>query len=434
MGTKKAYIKTFGCQMNVHDSEKMAGILEGQGYELTDDRRVADLVIYNTCSIRQKAEQKFLSDLGRLKPVKAQRPGLRIAVAGCLAQQMGESLIKRAPHVDFVLGPQNIHSLAEMTRENKPGGVATSENPDATLLELPASRKEGMRAWVSIMYGCNNFCTYCIVPYTRGRETSRNSLNIINEIKGLTKDGFKEVTLLGQNVNSYESDIGFVELLRKINEIDGLRRLRFVTNHPGNLSERLAEAIGGLDKVCEHIHLPIQSGSDSILRAMNRKYSFSDYMKCIELLRKYTPDIAITSDIIAGFPGETAEDHESTVNAVKSIEFDGLYAFRYSPRPGTKASDMDGHLDDPIKQERLLEILEIQDSITLRRNQALEGRVMEVMLDIPPGTNGPDGSVASGRTRTNKIVNIANHVNGSDCFAMVRITRGNKHSLSAEPA
>lgn len=434
---KKAYIKTFGCQMNVHDSEKMAGILEAEGYEITDERKAADLIVYNTCSIREKAEQKFLSDLGRLKTVKSVRPGLRIAVAGCIAQQMGNSLLKRAPHVDFVLGPQNIHSLARMARESRPGEVATSENPDATLLELPASRKEGRSAWVSIMYGCNNFCTYCIVPYTRGRETSRNSANIINEIKRLTQDGFKEVTLLGQNVNSYESDIGFVELLSKINEIDGLRRIRFVTNHPRNLTRELAEATGGLEKVCEHIHLPLQSGSDSILKAMNRKYSFSDYMKCIDLLREYTPGIAITSDIIAGFPGETHENHEATVNAIKSIGFDGLYAFRYSPRPGTRACDMDGQLEDTVKQERLLEILEAQDEITLQKNRLLEGSQAEVMLDEYPR----DGSImTNGRTRTNKIVNIdlskgsGNlHDAQGEGFLMVRITKGNKHSLDAEP-
>lgn len=417
--------------MNVHDSEKMAGILEKEGYEITEDRGSADLIVYNTCSIREKAEQKFMSDLGRLKSAKSLRPGLRIAVAGCIAQQMGGQLLKRAPFVDYVLGPQNIHSLSTMAREAKTGEVATMDNPDATLLELPASRKEGNRAWVSIMYGCNNFCTYCIVPYTRGRETSRPGENIIKEISGLAAQGFKEVTLLGQNVNSYESDIGFVELLRKINEIDGLRRIRFVTNHPRNLSGELAEAIGTLDKVCEHIHLPLQSGSDSILKAMNRKYSFKEYMKCIELLRKYTPDIAITSDIIAGFPGESAEDHKSTINAIKSIQYDGLFAFRYSQRPGTKACEMEGHLEDELKQERLMEILDTQDAITLRKNQALEGSMVEIMLETEPGD---ESGKAAGRTRSNKLVNISDNSGSSskDEFITVRVTRGNKHSLLAE--
>jgi tRNA-2-methylthio-N6-dimethylallyladenosine synthase len=437
MSTRKAYIKTFGCQMNVHDSEKMAGILEAEGYEITDERRSADLIVYNTCSIREKAEQKFMSDLGRLKSAKSRKPELRIAVAGCIAQQMGQSLLKRAPHVDFVLGPQNIHSLGEMTREGRSGGVATSENPDATLLELPASRKEGRRAWVSIMYGCNNFCTYCIVPYTRGRETSRKSENILQEIKGLAANGFCEVTLLGQNVNSYKSDIGFVDLLSKINEIQGIKRIRFITNHPGNLSRELAEAIGGLEKVCEHIHLPLQSGSDSILKSMNRRYSFKDYMQHIDYLRKYTPEIAITSDIIAGFPGETSDDHKLTVNAIKSIGFDGLFAFRYSPRPGTKACSLEGQVDDTIKQERLLEILSTQDEITLRKNRSIEGSLAEVMLEQGPEDNK---KIAHGRTRTNKIVNIINlskgsasiHAPISEGFVTVRVTQGNKHSLLAE--
>jgi len=430
MNTRKAYIKTFGCQINVHDSEKMAGILEAEGYEITDERTLADLIVYNTCSIREKAEQKFMSDLGRLKSAKSRRPELRIAVAGCIAQQMGESLFRRAPHVDFVIGPQNIHSLAEMARSGVKGEVATSDNPDATLLELPASRKDGVRAWVSIMYGCDNFCTYCIVPHTRGRETSRSSSNIIREIQHLSESGFLEITLLGQNVNSYMSDMDFVDLLVKINEVEGIRRIRFVTNHPRNLSKSLAEAIGGLEKVCEHIHLPLQSGSDSVLRKMNRKYSFKEYMDTIELIRKYTPDIAITSDIITGFPGEKDEDHESTVNAIKSIGFDGIFGFRYSPRPGTRACDMDGHLSDEIKQKRLMEILAIQDSITLRKNRSLEGSVLEVLLENQ--SNG-DLNAVVGRTRTNKIVNFKNYSSKSSDFVMARITRGNKHSLMAEP-
>jgi len=427
---KKAYIKTFGCQMNVHDSEKMAGILEAEGYELTGDRKGADLIIYNTCSIRQKAEQKFMSDLGRMKSAKSIKPELKIAVAGCIAQQMGDTLFKRAPHVDFILGPQNIHSIADMLKNKDAASVATVDNPDATLLELPASRKEGNRAWVSIMYGCNNFCTYCIVPYTRGRETSRDSSNIIREIQELAEKGFLEVTLLGQNVNSYRSDIDFVELLNKINQVDGIERIRFVTNHPRNLSRGLAEAIGGLDKVCEHIHLPLQSGSDTILKSMNRRYNFKEYMDMIDLLRKYTPSIAITSDIITGFPGESDKDHADTVNAIKSIEFDGIFGFRYSPRPGTRAYDMVGHPGDEIKQKRLLEILEVQDSITLRKNRALEGKAVEVLLEKPEDT---DSNLASGRTRTNKIVNFQNYSNKLNSLVMAIITQGNKHSLVGEP-
>lgn len=430
---KKAYIKTFGCQMNVHDSEKMAGILEAEGFEVTDDRKGADLIIFNTCSIREKAEQKFMSDLGRLKASKSMRPGLKIAVAGCIAQQMGKALIKRMPYVDYVLGPQNIHSIASMLNNNdsQVSAVATDDNPNATLLELPASRKEGRSAWVSIMYGCNNFCTYCIVPYTRGRETSRRSENIVNEIRQLADKGFLEVTLLGQNVNSYQSDRDFPELLREINKIDGIRRIRFVTNHPRNLTEDMASTMGELDKVCESIHLPLQSGSDPVLKAMNRRYTFKQYIEKIGFLRKHVPGIAITTDIIAGFPGESGKDHKLTVDALREIEFDGLFGFKYSPRPGTRAVEIDGHVEEGVKLERLKEILYVQDEITLKNNKKLEGSLLEVMLD-DKGVSG-DGSL-SGRTRTNKIVLLPQGSVMDGDLVMARITKGNKHSLMAEIA
>lgn len=431
MKTKKAYIKTFGCQMNVHDSEKMTGILEAEGFEITDDRKGADLIIFNTCSIREKAEQKFLSDLGRLKTSKDQKPGLKIAVAGCIAQQMGASLIKRVPYVDYVLGPQNIHSIASMLKDDNFGVVAIDDNPDATLLELPASRKEGRRAWVSIMYGCNNFCTYCIVPYTRGRETSRRSENIINEIKELARRGFLEVTLLGQNVNSYQSDMDFPGLLREINKIDGIKRIRFVTNHPRNLTEEMASVMGDLDKVCESIHLPLQSGSNAVLSAMNRKYTYEQYLEKIDFLRKHVPGIAITTDIIAGFPGETDDDHRRTVNALREIEFDGLFGFMYSHRPGTKASTMDDHIEEDVKRKRLKEILEVQDGITLKINKKLVDSTLDVMLDDKAAAE--DGSL-SGRTRTNKIVIIPQGSKARGNFVKARITRGNNHSLIAEIA
>lgn len=436
---KKCYIRTFGCQMNMHDSEKMAGVLRARGCAITGEQKEADLIIFNTCSIRQKAEQKFLSELGKVKSLKRQRPGLKVAVAGCIAQQMGDKLFKRAPHVDYVIGPQNIHMLSEIDA----GGhmTAIGENPLIAETELPALRKEKGRAWVSIMYGCDNFCTYCIVPYTRGRETSRPSGSILKEIEGLASEGFREVTLLGQNVNSYRGDTDFPGLLEKINSVEGIERVRFVTSHPRDLSGALIEAIGGLGKVCEQIHLPLQSGSTRVLGLMNRGYSLEDYMEKVQRLRARVPGIAITSDIIAGFPTETEEDHLATIRAMRDIGFDGVFAFKFSPRPGTAASDMEGQLPEDVKLRRLKEILALQDDITLEKNRLLEGTLQEVLVEGPSET---DSALLTGRTKTNKIVNFSlkgpqapsNQVmdeNGLiNRLIMVRILRARRHSLEGE--
>jgi len=270
--------------MNVHDSEKMAGILASEGYSPAESHKDADIIIFNTCSIRDKAEQKFLSELGRLKSLKKNNPGVKIAVAGCVAQQMGARLLSRAPHVDFVLGPQNLKLVRDIANDAT-GSSMLEDNPMLAEEELPALRKEKGRAWVSIMYGCNNFCTYCIVPYTRGREKSRPSESIVREIEGLAAEGFKEVTLLGQNVNSYRSDVDFPGLLGKIDKVEGIERVRFVTSHPKDFSAALIEAMAELPSICEHIHLPLQSGSDRILDLMNRRYTYDDYRAKVWLLR-----------------------------------------------------------------------------------------------------------------------------------------------------
>ena len=266
--SKKVYIHTFGCQMNVHDSEKMLGVLIEEGYALTDNPSEADLIIFNTCSVRQKAEQKFFSELGRMRSLKRKRPGLKIAVAGCIAQQEGREILKRAPHADFIFGPQNIHVLKHIAH-GKVTHVALDENPEIAARDLPAKRQDMLRAWVTVMYGCNNFCSYCVVPYTRGRERSRPSDRICSEVSELAGKGCKEITLLGQNVNSYSSDVDFAGLLRKLNRVAGIERIRFVTSHPKDLSHDLIRAMSELDKVCEHIHLPLQSASDSVLGFMN---------------------------------------------------------------------------------------------------------------------------------------------------------------------
>ncbi len=426
---KQYYIETFGCQMNVHDSEKMAGILKSEGYIETGSAKDADVVIFNTCSIRQKAEQKFFSELGRIKSLKKRRPDLKIAVAGCIAQQGGVEIIKRAPHVDFVVGPQNINALREIIT-SRSDSVFIDDNPSITEIELPADRKDNVRAWINIMYGCNNFCSYCIVPYTRGREKSRASGSIINEIKELADKDYKEITLLGQNVNSYMSDINFPGLLKKINEIGGISRIRFVTSHPKDLSNELICAIRDMEKVCEHIHLPLQSGATKILSLMNRKYTYEDYLRKIETLRKTIPEIAITADIIAGFPQETDEDHKETVKALTEIEFDGIFAFKFSPRPGTRAFNMNGQLPEDIKSDRLYEILEVQNKITERKNKELKGTIQEILIE---GKDEKDTGKFTGRTRTNKIVNIPSKNNAKPAdIITVKITRAGRHSLEGD--
>jgi len=424
---KKVHIHTFGCQMNVHDSEKMAGILKAEGYAEAANAEDADLIIFNTCSIRQKAEQKFRSELGKIEALKNKKPLLKVAVAGCIAQQKGRDILKKNPHVDYVFGPQNIYKLSGILKTDSM--VCTEDNPELQNINLPAERRENVKAWVSIMYGCNNFCSYCVVPYTRGRERSRPSQNIYEEVCGLAEKGFKEITLLGQNVNSYNRDVDFPGLLRKISAIEGLERIRFVTSHPRDLSDGLISCIKELPKVCEHIHLPLQSGSSRILKLMNRGYALEDYLEKAEKLKELIPGIAITTDIIAGFPSETDKDHSMTITALGQIEFDGIFAFKFSPRQGTKAAEMDGKVPEEIKSQRLNEILQIQDSITSRKNKGLEGTVQAVLVEGPSKT---DKGKITGRTRTNKIVNFEGNGTLIGRLVNVEIKTAMRHSLEGE--
>ena len=441
---KTFYIHTFGCQMNFHDSEKISGVLSENGFSEAASGKGAGLIIFNTCSIREKAEQKFFSELGRLKKLKLQRPDLKIAVTGCVAQQMGGQLLKRAPYVDFIIGPQNLHAVKDIMHLKDNVTVSIGENPELASMELPAGRKKKPGAWVSIMYGCDNFCTYCIVPHTRGREVCRPWDSIRRELEGLAAEGFKEVTFLGQNVNSYRSDVDFPGLLELASRIAGIERMRFVTSHPRDFSDGLIGALGTLEKLCEHIHLPLQSGSDDILRRMNRRYRFDDYRKKIEKLRREVPNIAITTDIIAGFPGETADDHLATMDALKEIEYDGIFAFKYSPRPGTAASVFPDQVPDAERASRLNEILALQNDITYKKNRMLEGTIEEVMVE---GPSEKDAGKLSGRTRTNKLVNVTPFKNpaprnpemnsGSEVLPgtvlRVKIFRAGLHSLSGRP-
>jgi tRNA-2-methylthio-N6-dimethylallyladenosine synthase len=427
--SKTVYIRTFGCQMNVHDTEKMFGVLLQSGYQRTESAQTADLIILNTCSIRQKAEQKFYSELGRLKSHKEKRADLKIAVAGCIAQQEGVTLFKKAPFVDFVFGPQNIHMLPHIA-EKSPPYSALEENPSLELCDLPSARNDEIQAWVTIMYGCSNFCSYCVVPYARGRERSRPSENIYAEISELADRGCKEITLLGQNVNSYASDVDFPGLLKKLDAIRGIRRIRFVTSHPKDLSDPLIRTVAGLPGVCEHIHLPLQSASDSVLMRMNRGYAFKEYLQKIDALRKMIPDIAITSDIIAGFPGESDDDHVQTMQALEEISFDGIFAFAFSARPHTRAATYEGQIPEDIKLRRLQEILRLQDRLTLAKNKGLEGTTQEILIE---GSSETDKHKMMGKTRTNKIVTLENRDIPKGSFICAKIVKARKHSLEGVP-
>jgi len=423
---KGVYIYTYGCQMNVHDSEKMAGKLAAQGYCTVASPADADLIIFNTCAIREKAEQKFYSQLGRTKALKKKNKDLRIAVAGCVAQDSKERIFRRAPYVDLVFGPQHVGTLDLLLSDSK--RIVVDDNPDLATSEFEARRDSRTRAWVSIMYGCNNFCSYCIVPFTRGREVSRPSSSIIAEIRHLVDNGYREVTLLGQNVNSYASDTDFPGLLKKI-DATGINRVRFVTSHPRDLSPGLIEAVAGLGSLCEHMHLPIQSGSDRILKDMNRGYTYDDYRKKIEVLRERVPGIAITSDIIVGFPGESDEDYNLTIRAMNEIGYDGLFAFKYSRRKGTKACELQGQVAEQIKTDRLNSLLKLQEEITYRRNREIEGSVVEVLTE---GPSEKDPGLLCGRTRTNKIVTIKDGGEKEGAIVRTRIVKAHMHSLDGE--
>jgi len=431
---KSFHIITFGCQMNEHDSERMTGILEQRGYATTVMEQ-ADMVILNTCSIREKAEQKFYSELGRLKKLKDERPGLTIAVAGCIAQQEGAKILSRAPYVDLIFGPSDITRLAELVAKNCSGVhpvVDIAGDPEYHRKNIPAVRVDRLKAWVSIMYGCDNYCTYCVVPYLRGRERSRPPLNIINEVRELASQGYREVTLLGQNVNSYgkglEKSINFPALLGLVSDIPDIERIRFVTSHPRDLSDDLIAAIRDLPKVCESLHLPVQSGSNVILRAMNRGYTSEQYLDKVKRLRQAVPSIALTTDIIVGFPGETEKDFEMTMDLLEEVRYDSIFAFKYSKRPGTAALKYSGHLPDEVKEKRLAQVLEFQGKATLQNNEKLVNSVQEVLVD---GFSKKGGTI-SGRTRGNKAVNFDSPASFIGSRVQVRIISAGMNSLTGQ--
>lgn len=409
---KKVKMLTYGCQMNFSDAERMTGELACIGYEETEDMNEADLVMINTCAVRETAEDKVYGKIGEIKGLKRQNPNLILGITGCMAQKEGEKLIKRAPHIDFVLGTNKIQQVVATVQalENEEARhiVDTAINEAEMPEDMAINRKTALSAWIPIMYGCNNFCTYCIVPYVRGRERSRLPEDIIAEIKEVVAQGFKEVTLLGQNVNSYGKDhkkATFAELLAMVDDIEGIERVRYMTSHPKDLSDEVIEVIKNSKHICTHFHLPVQYGSDNMLKRMNRVYTVAKYKETVRKIREAIPDCSLTTDLIVGFPGETEEDFQQLMEFIAEIRYDAAYTFIYSKRSGTPAAEMPDQIDDECKHQRLNRLMELQNKISLEINQSLEGKIMEVMVEGPSQNNE---AVWSGRTSSNKLV-LWNH-------------------------
>jgi len=428
----KFYIRTFGCQMNVNDSEKMAGILKTLGYEPAQDWTEADVILVNTCSVREKPDQKVLSALGEFKKVKKQNPNAIIGVCGCLAQRAGYEILQKAPFIDMVFGTTNIHHLPKLLEEAKEGNKAVEilEEIDSSEFELdqyPTVRENKYTAFVTVIRGCDKKCTYCIVPTTRGKERSRRIGDIFREIQFLVEDGVKEIHLIGQNVTAYGKDLGdvkFYELLYAVADIKGVERIRFTTGHPRDLDEETIKAMADIPQVCEALHLPIQAGSDKILQAMDRGYTQKEYLHKIELLKKYIPDIALSTDIIVGFPGETYEDYLETIKVLKEVEYDQVFAFKYSPRPGTPAADMPMTESSETLSKWLNDLINMQKDITFKKNLAYENKVVEVLVE----EQKEDGQYV-GRTRTNKLVHFYGRDNLLGEIVDVKIEKVNRFSL-----
>jgi tRNA-2-methylthio-N6-dimethylallyladenosine synthase len=428
-------IRTFGCQMNEHDSERIGGVLMADGMTPTDDPGDARVIVLNTCAIRENADNKLYGNLGHLKPLKDRRPDLRIVVAGCLAQKDQGEIQRKAPWVDVVVGTHALpHLLDLLDRAERDGPqMDVREYTDLFPSALPAARADGVRAWVSIATGCDNACTFCIVPFVRGAQRSRAMGDILAEVQGLAASGVVEVTLLGQNVNTYGRDVTvpgssrrplFADLLRMVNEVDGIERIRFTSPHPHDFTPDVIEAMATSGKVCEHIHFPLQSGSDRVLKAMQRSYRRDRYLGWLDRIRDAIPTIAVSTDIIVGFPGETEEDFADTLEVVERAGFDSAYTFQYSPRPGTRAAPMPDQVPKEIVQERFDRLVALQTSITAERNRRQVGDVVEVLVE---GDGKRAGSTQS-RTRTNRIVHLREPLPAGS-FATVEITEAAAHHL-----
>ena len=432
---KKAYVLTFGCQQNEADSEKLSGMAQLMGYALTDAPEEAELIVVNTCAIREHAEQKALSIVGQFKHLKEKNPALVIAVCGCMvAQEHRQNDIKyRYPYVSFIFGTTALHKFPELLYKYLSAHKRLYYNEEASreIAEgMPINRNNGYRAWVSVMYGCNNFCSYCIVPYVRGRERSRKMEDVYAEFCDLVERGYKDITLLGQNVNSYGKDSGFdydfADLLDKLAQVEGDYVIRFMTSHPKDATKKLIDVMAKHDRIAKHFHLPMQSGSDRILKEMNRHYDIEKYYSIVEYIRERMPECAITSDIIVGFPGETEEDFEGTLDMLSRVKFDMLYSFIYSPRKGTRAAEMQDQIPKEIQGERFNRLLALQNAIALEKNEPLVGKTIRVLCD-GESKNNPD--TYSGRSEANKIVFFEGIPEDTGNYVWVKIERAEAFAL-----
>ena len=437
---KKYNIITFGCQMNEHDSETIAGMLQEKGCVETMSRDDSDITIINTCSVRENADKRFFGTLGQLKKLKEKNPEYVACVCGCMMQQQHiiDTIKSKYPWVDIIFGTHNIHRFPELLEKvysEKKKIAETFEDSDQIVEGLPAKRLYKHKSFVNIMYGCNNFCTYCIVPYTRGREKSRKPEDIVREITGLVADGVKEVTLLGQNVNSYRgagesgSECDFADLIYMINDIEGLERIRFMTSHPKDLSDKLIQAFVDCEKLCNYIHLPVQAGSDSVLKRMNRKYTREKYLEVVERLRKAVPDIAISTDIIVGFPGETEEDFEQTLSLVRSVKYDSAFTFLYSVRQGTPAAEYEDQIPEEVKHQRFDRLVDAVNADSAEKNAAYKGRIERVLVE---GVSKKNENTLTGRTEGFKLVDFEGGRELIGQMANVEITEGKTFSLTGK--
>jgi tRNA-2-methylthio-N6-dimethylallyladenosine synthase len=417
--------------MNEHDSERLAGMLESEGYAKAEGPETADVVLFNTCCIREKADTRLYGNLGHVKSIKDTRPDMKIVVGGCLAQKDRSTIQQRAPYVDVVLGTHNLASLPRLLRESDEGpAFEILEQTETFPSALPARRNSPWHAWVSISIGCNNSCTFCIVPAVRGKEISRRLGDIVGEVENLVADGVVEVTLLGQNVNSYGRDLDgtpmFSKLLRELDNVPGLERVRFTSPHPKDFRDDTIEAMASSRVVCEHIHLPVQSGSDTVLKRMKRAYSRERYLDKVRKVRAAIPDVAITTDIIVGFPGETEAEFQDTLSLVSEARYDGAFTFQYSPRPMTEAAEHNGHLPKEVVQERYDRLTALQDAITYEHNERMVGRTEQLLVE---GSSKKDPAKLTGRTRTNKLVHFVGDGSDPGSFQTVEITAARPHFL-----
>ncbi len=433
---KYYHITTYGCQMNVHESEKIAGILSGLGYTACENIEDSDIAVFNTCCIRENAENHAFGNIGMLKKLKANKRDMIIAVGGCLTQQIGkaDTLHERFPYVDIIFGTHNLNKLKELIlkKQKQKKAVIEIEDSEGSICEGEKPlRTSYPNAWINITYGCNNFCSYCIVPYVRGRERSRRSEDIISEAKELIAQGYKEITLLGQNVNSYANgtdDISFPELLKRVAQTEGKFRLRFMTSHPKDFSEELAKVIAENPKICHAVHLPVQSGSDSVLKAMNRKYTSADYIKKIEILKKYVPDCAVTTDLIVGFPNESEEDFNDTLNLVKKVGFASAFTFVYSKREGTVAAKMDGQIPEEVSKARIMKLIELVNSQTREQTSHYIGKTVEILCEDYDAKR----EKYLGRDEYGRMAYFSSADNKIGEFVSVKISAANGMSLAGE--